>query len=47
MLCTMKGALARARELLNRMGKQGDRSFLEAAMAMLGSAAWMQRITPQ
>ncbi len=30
----MKGALARARELLNRMGKQGDRSFLEAAMAV-------------
>ncbi len=30
----MKGALARARELLKRRGSQSDRSFLEAAMAV-------------
>ena len=34
MIRTMKGAIARARQLLKRTGRQSDRSFLEAAMAV-------------
>ncbi len=34
MIRTMKGALARARDLLTGGGRRGDRSYLEAAMAV-------------